>query len=73
MYNFDKERVQVVKHKIKKGDDFGMIIKSFNLGNTKILVDDTYLPKSEEENQLVYEEFNRIGCKILYSQQENEK
>lgn len=66
-----QERVQVVTHKIKKGVDFGMIIKSFNLGNTKILVDDTYLPKSEEEKQLVYGEFNKIGCEILYSQQEN--
>lgn len=66
-----QERVQVVTHKIKKGVDFGMIIKSFNLKNTKILVDDTYLPKSEEEKQLVYEEFNKIGCEILYSQQEN--
>lgn len=44
-----------------------MIIKTFELGNTSILVDDTYLPKSEEEKQLVYEEFNRIGCDILYS------
>lgn len=66
-----QERVQVIIHKIKKGVDFGMIIKSFNLKNTKILVDDTYLPKSEEEKQLVYEEFNKIGCEILYSQQEN--
>ena len=44
-----------------------MIIKSFKLGNTTIWVDDTYLPKSEEEKQLVYEEFNKIGCEILYS------
>ena len=66
-----QERVQAIIHKIKKGVDFGMIIKSFNLKNTKILVDDTYLPKSEEDKQLVYEEFNKIGCEILYSQQEN--
>lgn len=65
-----QERVQVVRHKIKKGVDFGVIIKSFKLGNTSILVDDTYLPKSEEEKQLVYEEFNKIGCEILYSQQD---
>ncbi len=49
-----------------------MIIKSFNLGNTSVLVDDTYLPKSEEERQLVYEEFNKIGCEILYSQKESD-
>lgn len=44
-----------------------MIIKTLELGNTSILVDDTYLPKSEEEKQLVYEEFNKVGCEILRS------
>lgn len=47
-----------------------MIIKEFSIGNTQILVDDMYYPKSEEERQNVYEEFNRIGCEILYT---NEK
>ena len=44
-----------------------MIVKEFKLGSTRILVDDTYYPKSEEEKQRVYEEFNNIGCEILYS------
>lgn len=42
-----------------------MIIKEMNLGNTKILVDDTYLPKTEEERQSRYELFNQIGCEII--------
>lgn len=42
-----------------------MIVKKFNLGNTIIEVDDTYYPKNEEENQKIYEEFNKIGCEIL--------
>ena len=42
-----------------------MMIKEFKLGNTKIEVDDTYFPKTKEENEKVYEEFNRIGCEIL--------
>ena len=42
-----------------------MIVKDFYIGDTHILVDDTYFPKTEEENQKVYEEFNRIGCLIL--------
>lgn len=36
-------------------------------------MDDTYLPKSEEEKQLVYEEFNKIGCEILYSKKIKER
>jgi len=42
-----------------------MVINQIMLGDTKILVDDTYLPKSEEEKQERYENFNRIACKIL--------
>ncbi len=42
-----------------------MVIKTFNLGDTTIEVDNTYFPKSEEERQQIYEEFNRIGCEIL--------
>lgn len=44
-----------------------MIIKEFQLGNTKILVDDTYMPKTEEERQQRYELFNQIGCEIIDS------
>lgn len=42
-----------------------MIVKTFKLGDTTIEVDDTYFPKTEEEKQNVYEEFNKIGCEIL--------
>ena len=35
------------------------------IGNTTILVDDTYMPKSEEERQERYELFNQIGCEII--------
>lgn len=44
-----------------------LIVKEFNLEGTKIYVDDTYLPKSEEERQQRYELFNQIGCEILNS------
>lgn len=44
-----------------------MIINEYKIGNTTIQIDNEYLPKNEEENKLVYEEFNRIGCKILES------
>ena len=43
-----------------------MIVKEFNLGNTKIEVDNTYLVKTEEEKQNVYQQFNKIACEILY-------
>lgn len=43
-----------------------MIVKEMKIGNTKILVDDTYMPKSEEEKQSRYELFNQIGCEIIY-------
>ena len=42
-----------------------MIIEEYKIGNTTIQIDDTYLPKTEEEKQKAYEDFNRIGCKIL--------
>jgi len=44
-----------------------LIVKEFKIGNTKILVDDTYLPKTNEEKQERYELFNSIGCDILYN------
>lgn len=47
-----------------------MIIKEFKLGNTTIEVDDTYFPKTKEENERVYEEFNKIGCEILLMKEE---
>lgn len=42
-----------------------MIIKKFMLGSTTIEVDDTFIPKTEEENQEVYEEFNAKAIEIL--------
>ena len=42
-----------------------MIVKQYKIGSTEILIDDTYFPKTEEERMKVYEEFNRIGCEIL--------
>lgn len=42
-----------------------MIIKEFKIGNTTIEVDDKYFPKTKEENEQIYEDFNKIGCKIL--------
>lgn len=46
-----------------------MIINEYKLGNTTICIDNTYYPKTEEENQNNYEEFNKIGNEIL--QQKN--
>lgn len=42
-----------------------MIVKKMKLGNTTILVDDTYMPKNEEERKIRYEIFNAIGCEIV--------
>ncbi len=42
-----------------------MVIKEFKLGNTTIEVDDTYFPKTKEENQNIYEQFNKTACEIL--------
>ncbi len=42
-----------------------MIVKEMNFGNTRVLVDDMYLPKTEEEKQSRYELFNQIGCEII--------
>lgn len=47
-----------------------MIIKEFKLGNTTICVDDTYYPKTKEENQYNYEEFNKTGNEILMKSSE---
>lgn len=44
-----------------------MIIKRMKSGNTTILVDDTYMPKNEEERKTRYELFNAIGCEIINS------
>lgn len=40
-------------------------IKTFKLGNTTIEVDDEFYPKTKEEKEMVYEEFNKIGWEIL--------
>ena len=45
-----------------------MIIKEFTIGNTTIQIDNTYYPKTEEDRRANYEEFNRIGCEILYKE-----
>ncbi len=42
-----------------------MIVKEFKLGNTTIEVDNTYFPETKEENERIYEEFNRTACEIL--------
>ena len=42
-----------------------MVVKEFKLGNTTIEVDDEFYPKTEEEKEMVYEEFNKIGWEIL--------
>lgn len=44
-----------------------MIVKEFQLKNAKIFVDDTFLPKTEEEKKQRYELFNSIGCEIISS------
>ena len=48
------------------------IVKRFKLGDTTIEMDDTYFTKSEEERQMVYEEFNRIGWEILQESEEKQ-
>lgn len=42
-----------------------MIVKEFKLGNTTIEVDNTYFPETKEENERIYEEFNKTACEIL--------
>lgn len=42
-----------------------MIVKEMKIESATILIDDTYMPKSEEERQQRYELFNAIGCEIL--------
>lgn len=48
-----------------------MITQEYKLGNTTIQIDDTYFPKTIEEKNMIYEEFNRIGCKILRNSSTN--
>ena len=43
-----------------------MIVREFLIDNTQIAIDNTYYPQTEEEKQLVYDEFNRIGCEIIF-------
>ena len=42
-----------------------MIIKEIQLGDTKVLIDNQYMPKTEEERSQRYEIFNNIGCEII--------
>ena len=42
-----------------------MVVKEFKSGNTSIEVDDEFYPRTKEEKEEVYEEFNRIGWEIL--------
>lgn len=42
-----------------------MVVKTLKLGNTIIEVDDTYMPKTKEENDKAFEEVNRVACRIL--------
>ena len=42
-----------------------MIINKFNLGNTMIIVDNTYYPQSDDEKEKRFQEFNKIGNEIL--------
>jgi len=44
-----------------------LIVKEFKLGNTTILVDDTYMAKTEQEREERYQLFNKIGCEIIYN------
>lgn len=45
-----------------------MIVKTLKIGDTTIEVDNTYFPKTKEEEQVRYEEFNIVGCKILHEE-----
>lgn len=42
-----------------------MVVKEFKIGSTTIEVDDEFYPRTEEQKEQVYEEFNKIGWKIL--------
>ena len=57
----------IIQHKkirfFKEGCN--LIVKKMKLDNTTILVDDTYMPKNEEERKIRYEIFNAIGCEII--------
>lgn len=44
-----------------------MIVQEYKLGETKIQIDNTFFPKTEEEKEKIYKEFNKIGFKILCS------
>lgn len=42
-----------------------VIIESYNLGNTKIKIDDSCKAKTEEERKIYIENFNKVGNEIL--------
>ena len=48
-----------------KGGDGNVIIENYNIGNTRILIDDTYKAKTEEEKKVYIENFNLMGNLIL--------
>ena len=50
-----------------------MIVQEFKLGNTTIQIDDTYYPQTEEDKNRIYEDFNRIGCEIIYNREDEFK
>ena len=49
-----------------------VIIEKYNLGNTRIKIDDTYKAKTEDERKVYIENFNRIGNEILLNEMRGE-
>ncbi len=47
-----------------------MLVKEFKLGNTIIEVDDEFYPKTMEDNEVIYQEFNKVGWEILHLKNE---
>lgn len=42
-----------------------MIVKSYNLGNTRINIADDFQLHDEKQKQMQIDNFNRIGCMIM--------
>ncbi len=42
-----------------------VIIENYCIGNTRIIVDDTYKAKTEKEKKIHLENFNKVGNVIL--------
>lgn len=47
-----------------------MLVKEFKLGNTIIEVDDEFYPKTMEDNEVIYQEFNKVGWEIFHLENE---